>query len=257
MSGITRRQVLLGIGGFTGLAIVGDLEALAKTGRPKLYVLDDYVNPHKEPSQFRTVYLDTLPGISVVHVWGTWCDPCIEELPAYNQLFSRYQQRNGVSFVSALLEGALFTMNPLAISPEQAVAMCIDGSMIDKHPFGSPEYKSMEKALQSHPYGPELTKILKECNEQTRRAYAQGSHPEKREKAGERLAQFKAQGKWTNCPTYVLDDDDTDDFLRGKNPSGVPYTTFLVNGRYYATVSGAGKVKVVEHVLKTLLSMHE
>ncbi len=80
MSEITKRQILLGIGGLFSSSLLGNLEALAKTERPRLYVIEDYVNPTKEPSQFGRIYLDTAPGISLVHVWAAWCKPCVEEL---------------------------------------------------------------------------------------------------------------------------------------------------------------------------------
>lgn len=254
MPELTRRQVLLGISGLVGSAIVDSSKALAKTGRPKLYVIDDYVDPRKEPLQFGKIYLDTVPGISLVHVWSTVCKPCIIELPEYNKLFSRYQNKDGVSFISALVEGALAELPK--ISPEQFVSMCIPGPIISKYPFNSPEYKRIMDDFESPPYSEELTKIVQDCERSSREYSAGGSHPERRIEIGKEYARFKAQKEWTNFPTYVLDDSETYDFLRGED-STIPYTTFLLNGRYHSTIRGSGKVKAVERKLQELITAQE
>ncbi len=32
--------------------------------------------------------------VYVINFWATWCKPCVEEIPAFNQLFENYKNKN-------------------------------------------------------------------------------------------------------------------------------------------------------------------
>ena len=32
--------------------------------------------------------------VYVINFWATWCKPCVEEIPAFNQLFDKYQNKD-------------------------------------------------------------------------------------------------------------------------------------------------------------------
>ena len=45
----------------------------------------------------KTVDLSTLRGKTVVvNFWSTWCPPCIEEMPMFNEIYGQWQDKNVV-----------------------------------------------------------------------------------------------------------------------------------------------------------------
>ncbi len=95
---LSRRHFLTGSG---ALAFSTFHPSSARAGqRPFLYFLDDYIDPTKKLDHMNRFYLDTLAKLSIVHVWGYYCEPCIKEMPGLNRLYSQYQDK--LTFISAL-----------------------------------------------------------------------------------------------------------------------------------------------------------
>jgi peroxiredoxin len=42
--------------------------------------------------------------IAVINIWGTWCAPCIEEMPQLNDLCDKYKQDKNVVFLAVSAE---------------------------------------------------------------------------------------------------------------------------------------------------------
>ena len=48
---------------------------------------------------------DDLKGkVSVVDLWATWCGPCIQEIPIYNQLYDTFQGKTNIAIVGIAVE---------------------------------------------------------------------------------------------------------------------------------------------------------
>lgn len=50
--------------------------------------------------------------VTVLHLWATWCAPCIEELPYIQTLYEKLQKRNGVVLLSVNVDA-----NPGVVAP--------------------------------------------------------------------------------------------------------------------------------------------
>jgi|WetSurSiteA1Bulk_404760.scaffolds.fasta_scaffold05571_6 thiol-disulfide isomerase/thioredoxin len=48
-------------------------------------------------------YKDLLGKVTVIEFWGTWCKPCLEEIPAHNAFCRDYISR-GVSFIALAVD---------------------------------------------------------------------------------------------------------------------------------------------------------
>ena len=46
---------------------------------------------------------DLVGGITVIDFWGTWCKPCLEEIPAYNEFYKAYREK-GVRFMALAVD---------------------------------------------------------------------------------------------------------------------------------------------------------
>jgi thiol-disulfide isomerase/thioredoxin len=51
----------------------------------------------------RTTLADIKGKVAVVDLWATWCQPCLDEIPKYNELTRRYQGKN-VAIVGIAVE---------------------------------------------------------------------------------------------------------------------------------------------------------
>jgi thiol-disulfide isomerase/thioredoxin len=52
-----------------------------------------------------TVNLTKFKGkVIYINFWGSWCAPCLDELPAYKELAEKYKTNNNVVFISVALE---------------------------------------------------------------------------------------------------------------------------------------------------------
>jgi cytochrome c biogenesis protein CcmG, thiol:disulfide interchange protein DsbE len=47
---------------------------------------------------------DLIGKITVVNIWGTWCAPCVEEMPQLNSLCDKYKQDKNVVFLAVTAE---------------------------------------------------------------------------------------------------------------------------------------------------------
>src|SRR3989338_1356173 len=73
-----------------------------------LYDLEDYVNKQVDIKDLRKHYLDQYKGLTVLVIWSPTCGPCLEDFPAYNELFAEYQDR--INFVGAVRENYIATI---------------------------------------------------------------------------------------------------------------------------------------------------
>jgi thiol-disulfide isomerase/thioredoxin len=48
---------------------------------------------------------DDLKGkVSVVDLWATWCGPCIQEIPIYNQLYDSFKDKQNIAIVGIAVD---------------------------------------------------------------------------------------------------------------------------------------------------------
>ena len=53
----------------------------------------------------KTLTNEDLKGkITVINVWGTWCGPCVMELPHLNSLVDKYRNDNSITFLALAKE---------------------------------------------------------------------------------------------------------------------------------------------------------
>ena len=246
---LTRRNLLLnGLGFASGCRIVGKQKQLSHISpnpnskeRLFLYSLGDYANSEIYLQQAERIFLDSLKGVTLIHTWATWCDPCIEDLPEYRKLFADYPQK--ARFISAFLESSV-TMKDLErilpADPNDFFNKCV-GREISQ--FNDPLYKELrESVLSAPPYHPKLVQIIDGCTQETDTFYKpllekEATEKESREQFREECLKLMDKGQW--LPGWiqgVLTDRTTQAFLFPRDDIGVPFTTFLVDGRCHKTI---------------------
>ena len=88
---------------------------LAKKLSPFIIILFLFISSlsyaQKVSKQFNTKNLTTIEGeeissseldgkFKIVHLWGTWCEPCIKEIPILNDLKNSFNDRKDIVFLA-------------------------------------------------------------------------------------------------------------------------------------------------------------
>lgn len=248
---ITRRELLLGATSVAGLQVLNPLTSLAQenSARPFLYTLDDYVNPTKPLAEMGKLYLDELQEPTILVTWATWCRPCVDKIPEYNQLYQRYGEK--VRFLSALLEHNI-DAKPESIPPlppSEYLALCMHNSLVSKYELGSKEYEQAIGQLKENRItSTELAEMARVCEEDTREAYdLSSSKPKERQALTYAKERLQQRGKWPLFPTYVLDDKDTLQYLGGKTAF---FVTLFRKGRIIKKLEGRAERRIERELAK-------
>src|SRR5262249_49276875 len=78
------------------------LSAVLSCNSPQLNTKTNAVAPAKSRNSAPDFQLENLAGgttrsadlkgaVSVIDIWATWCEPCIKEIPKFNQLHNEYK----------------------------------------------------------------------------------------------------------------------------------------------------------------------
>jgi len=250
---ISRRDFLQGTSALIGLNLVNISSAIGKElPQPFLYTLDDYVNPAKQPSEMGKLYLADFKEPTVLVAWATWCKPCVDKIPKYNELYKQYGEK--LRFVSALQEHNIDSPPSVPLLPEaQYMAMCVNNALVTKYSWGSSEFNQvMEELRQGRIYSPELAAFVTNCERNTIEAYNPTySRPRERQSLKDTIERLKEHNQWPAFPTHFLDDQDTSRYLGGKTAF---FVTLFRDGRKIKILEGKSEKQVEKEFARLLKS---
>lgn len=248
---LSRREFVAGLASATMLSAVRLPDVFAQAASsPFLYTLDDYVNPAKQPSEMGRLYLADLREPTVLVSWATWCRPCVDKIPKYNEWCKQYGEK--IKFIGALQEKNMDYEPQLPPgSLYQWMATCVHNELITKYGYGSELFEqAVDQINDKRVESPDLQKILQSCHKSTMDTYNPiPTNPREREAIHATKSRLQAKEKWPLFPTYVLDNQATSTYLGGKTAF---FVTLFRNGRKIKTLEGKSE-KEVERELRRMV----
>jgi len=91
---------------------------------------ESFILPKLDGEQVDSVELDG--KIAVVHFWGTWCGPCVVELPEYQKFHARYLDDPAVEVISISNDKSRDVLDTFMVENEYDFTVLVDDGYVQK-----------------------------------------------------------------------------------------------------------------------------
>ena len=93
-----KKALSLAVIGIAALAAVATSKPPSATGPVKVgYMTLDDINARKAKNK-------SDGRVTVLHFWGTWCGPCVEEFPELARMYTRLESESRIDFVAIAVD---------------------------------------------------------------------------------------------------------------------------------------------------------
>ena len=91
---------------------------------------ESFILPKLDGEQVDSAELDG--KIAVVHFWGTWCGPCVAELPEYQKFHARYLDDPAVEVISISNDKSRDVLDRFMVDNEYDFTVLVDDGYVQK-----------------------------------------------------------------------------------------------------------------------------